>query len=121
MLKPITAIAALVAASALVLPTVSQAQALDSADEAHSAVVSYADLNLASRPGQEALKGRISEAARVVCVYEDSRQMDFAAQVKGCRNFAISSAEPAYEAAVTAAYHPSVTIGAAASLVVMGR
>ena len=67
MLKTISALAALAAASALVAPTVSQAE------EPNSVRVSYADLNLASDLGQQTLQRRIANGARTVCVIEDSR------------------------------------------------
>ena len=60
MLKPIAAFGALVVASALVVPTVSQAAA------SNSVRVSYADLNLASAQGQSSLVHRIAFAARTV-------------------------------------------------------
>ena len=52
MLKPLSALAALVAASALVVPTVSHA------DQNLSVRVPYSDLNLASGEGQAKLKSR---------------------------------------------------------------
>jgi UrcA family protein len=118
MWKTITAVAALVIASALVLPTVSLAEEFNSADQINSVAVSYADLNLTSKPGQFSLQRRMKNAARDVCVYEDSRDIQFASQVNGCRNSAISRAQPAYEAAVAAARRGSVTVIDAAALVV---
>lgn len=112
MLKTIPAVAALVVASALVVPTVTQAQ------ETHSMRVSYADLNLGSNAGQASLQRRIAGAARIVCVIEDSREMALQAATKDCRSDAIASAEPAYEAAVAAAKHGSVTVLDAAALIV---
>jgi UrcA family protein len=106
------AIAALAAAGALVVPTVSQA------NELSSTTISYADLNLASEAGATALQRRINVAARVVCGYEDSKQYDVVMATKVCRTGAVEGARPAYEEAVAAARHGTVTVGAAASLVV---
>jgi UrcA family protein len=112
MLKAIPVFGALVVAAALLVPTVSHAA------ESNSVHVSYADLNLGSGAGRQKLQGRIAFAARVVCEFEDSRQLDIASATKFCRNDAIERARPAYEAAIAAAQHPSVTVGAAAGLVV---
>ena len=120
MLKPMMALAALAFTSALVVPTVSQAREYD-ADEINTAVVSYADLNLAGTPGQSTLKWRIVHAAREVCVYEDSRDMVFATQVNNCRGDAIARAQPAYDAAVAAARRGSVTVIDAAALIISAR
>jgi UrcA family protein len=106
------AFAALAAAGALVVPTVSQA------NELNSVRISYADLDLASEAGASALEHRIGIAARVVCGYEGSKQYDVVAATKVCRTGAVEGARPAYEAAVAAARHGTVTVGAAASLVV---
>jgi UrcA family protein len=84
----------------------------------NSTTVSYADLNLAAKPAQLTLKRRIFHAAREVCVYEDSQDLNFASQVNSCRKGAISGAEPAYEAAVAAARRGSVTVMDAAALIV---
>ena len=115
MLKTISAVGALAAASALVVPTVSHAQ------EVNTMSVSYADLNLASQVGQYRLHNRITGAAKVVCVIEDSRELALAAATKDCRNDAVASAQPAYDAAVAAARRGSVTVIGAASLIVSGR
>ena len=115
MLKPSLALAAVVVASVLVTPTVSQAT------ESNTVRVSYADLNLASKVGQHRLQARIAGGARIVCEVEDSRQMDLAVATNACRSDAIQSAEPAYEAAVAAARHGTVEVLGAASIVVTGR
>ena len=112
MLKTFSALAALAVASALVLPTVSQAA------ESNSVRVSYADLNLGSAPGQHVLQRRIAGAARTVCVIEDSREVALRRATNGCRGDAIASAQPAYEAAVAAARRGSVTVLEGASLIV---
>jgi UrcA family protein len=116
MLKTISALAALAVASAVVLPTVSQAE------EPNSVRVSFADLNLASGVGQHMLQRRISGAARTVCVIEDSRELALRSATNACRNDAVASARPAYEAAVAdATRHGTVTILGSAALVVTGR
>jgi len=115
MLKTIPALAALAVAAVLVVPTVSQA------NETNSVRVSYADLNLATGAGQRILGGRIKFAARVVCEFEDSRQLDVANATNLCRNDAIDRAQPQVEAAIAAARHPTVTVGYAAALVVTAQ
>jgi UrcA family protein len=115
MLKTLPALAALAVAGALVIPTISQAA------ETNSVRVSYADLNLVSSVGQHTLQGRIAYAARVVCVIEDSRELALASATNACRSDAIDRAQPAYEAAISAARHPSVTVLGSTSLIVTGR
>ena len=97
MLKPFLAAAAVLVASALVVPTVSQAAT------SNSTTVSYADLNLASVAGQKSLQRRIAYGARIVCEIEDSRELALGAATRLCRGDAIEGARPAYEAAVAAA------------------
>lgn len=115
MLKTLPALAALVVASALVVPTVSPAA------ERESVRVSYADLNLASSLGQARLQRRISYAAETVCDTADPLNLEFARAVAECRAGAIADARPAFEAAVAAARHPSVTVLDATALIVTGR
>jgi UrcA family protein len=115
MLKTITAFAAVFVASTLVLPTVSQAA------ESNSVRVTYADLNLASGSGQQILEHRIVYAAKIVCVYDDGRDLDLATETNICRSDAVASAQPAYAAAVNAARRGSVTVLDAASLIVTAR
>jgi UrcA family protein len=106
------ALAAVAVAAAFVVPTVSQAA------EPNSAVVTYADLNLASDAGSQVLQRRIAIAARVVCGFEDSKQYDIVIATNACRSGAIEGARPAYEAAVAAARHGTVIVGGAAALTV---
>jgi len=112
MLKTLPALAALAVAAALVIPTVSIAA------QQTSARVSYADLNLASSIGQQKLQRRIAFAASNVCETSDRIDLVFARAVAECRSGAIADAQPAYQAAVASALHPSVTVLEAASLVV---
>ena len=115
MFKTIPAIAAVAIAAMLVVPTVSQAA------DTHSVRVSYADLNLASSPGEQALRGRVAFAARIACEIEDSRQLDVAKETNFCRSDAINGAEPQIEAAIAASHHPSVTVGGEAALIITAR
>lgn len=114
MLKAIPAAAALIAASALLLPTVSQAQ------EVNSMAVSYADLNLATSAGQGRLEHRIVNAARVVCVYglEDQKELALAGETNSCRAGAVAGAWPAYQQAVASARHGTVTVIGSAAITV---
>lgn len=112
MLKTIPALAALVMAAVLVTPTVTQAA------EGNSVRVSYADLNLASDAGQSILRGRIGEAARDVCGFELLQELPIAVATDHCTSDAIGRAEPAYEAAVAAARHGTVTVLEGAAIVV---
>ena len=112
MLKAIPAIAALIVASALIAPTVSQAAV------SNSVRVTYADLNLASDAGASILEKRIAFAARVVCEIEDSREIALAKATSLCRNQAIEDANPQFLAALSAARHPTVTTLPAAITVI---
>ena len=112
MSKVIPAAAALAAAAALLVPTLARA------DDTNSVRVSYADLNLGSDAGQYSLQRRIVFAARVVCQFEDSRQLDIQTATNACRNDAVASAQPAFEAAVASFRHGTVIVGGAAALVV---
>jgi UrcA family protein len=113
MLKTVAAFAAVLAAGAFVAPTVSQAA------EVPSARVSYVDLNLASDLGQQSLQRRIFRAAESVCeVGLTRREVKFTLLATGCRDGAIADAQPQFEAAVNAARRGTVTVGAAAALIV---
>lgn len=112
MLKTFSALAALAAASAIVVPTVSNAEQI------LSVRVPYSDLNLASRAGQDTLTSRISGAAKYVCE-GDLNTIDAISAVFACRSDAVASAQPAYRAAVAeATRHGTVTVLESASLVV---
>jgi UrcA family protein len=115
MLKTISAVAALVIASALVAPTVSQAA------EANSVRVSYADLNLATNFGQTKLQRRITYAARLVCDTADPRDLKFVRATAECRDGAVADAQPAYLAAVKAARHGTVEVLDGAALIISAR
>jgi UrcA family protein len=111
MLKPLLALAALATASALLVPTASQAAT------ANSYRVSYADLNLASDNGRQTLERRIAFGARVVCEIEDSRELALAAATNACRSDASQGAQPAFEAAVAAARRGTVELGASVLII----
>ena len=115
MLKPFPAMAALAVASALLVPTVSQAA------ETSSVRVSYADLNLASGEGRGTLQRRMASAAEAVCEIEDSRELALASATGLCRSDAIDRALPAYESAVAAARRGSVTVMDAAALIISAQ
>jgi UrcA family protein len=114
-MKIIPALASLMVASALVVPTVSNAS------DSRSVRVSYADLNLGSALGRHTLERRISVAARTVCDIEDSRELALASATNLCRSDAIASAQPAYAAAIAAARHGTVTVLDGAALMVTAR
>jgi UrcA family protein len=94
------------------VPTVSQAA------ESNSVRVSYADLSLTTAFGQARLQRRISFAAELVCGPADHRDIPFTRAVGECRSATIADAQPAYEAALAEARHPSVTVLDSASLIV---
>jgi UrcA family protein len=113
MLKTLSALAALAVASALLVPTVSQAQ------ETSSVRISYADLNLATDFGQHKLQRRISFAAVNVCDVADPHDFNFMQYVKACRAGAIAGAQPGFAAAVAAAQRRgTVTVLDSAALIV---
>ena len=112
MYKTFPALAALAVASALLVPTVSQAE------DQTSVRVSYADLDLAKSIGQQRLQHRIALAAERVCGFADARDLNYTRAVGDCRTETVADAQPAFQAAVARALHPSVTVLEAASIVV---
>jgi UrcA family protein len=107
MVKTLPALAAILAACVLVVPTVSEAADTDQVR------VSYADLNLASPIGRNDLQLRISYAAEVVCGPADHRDVSFTRVVFACRKATVADVQPAYNSAVASAMHPSVTVASA--------
>ena len=113
MLKTLPAMAALVAASALVLPTVSHAQSSD------SVAVSYAGINLSESAGQRQLHRRISNAADIVCAAGMSPDFAVVQADRVCTTDAITRATPAVQAAIENYRRGTVEVlGAAASITV---
>lgn len=112
MLKTLPTLAALLAASAIVAPTVSQAAETDWVR------VSFADLNLASNLDQARLQGRIAYAAQVLCGPADHRDVPFAQKVQQCRKDTIADAQPAYQAAVNSVRHGTVEVLSGAALII---
>lgn len=71
--------------------------AIGAAGNAHAATsptvtVKYADLNLATAQGSQALYGRIVDAARSVCAASDIRDLAAVAAANTCRQQAIARA-----------------------------
>ncbi|HWZ62846.1 MAG TPA: UrcA family protein [Steroidobacteraceae bacterium] len=71
--------------------------AIGAAGNVHAATsptvkVGYADLNLATAQGSQALYGRIVDAARSVCVVADIRDLRAVASANACRQDAIARA-----------------------------
>lgn len=115
MLKTLPAFGALIVASVLLVPTVSQAAT------GQSVRVSYADLNLAHDAGRTALQGRVLSAARNVCELEDSRELSLLSATKSCRSGAIAAAQPQIDAAIAAVRKGTVTVLDAAALIVSAQ
>ena len=115
MTKTIPALAAVVVASALLVPTVSQAATAD------VVAVSYADLNLRAATGRDKLIRRIDAAAEVVCGVNQATDLAQIGASADCHEGAIGRAQPAFDAAVRAALNPTVTVSSAAALIVTGR
>jgi UrcA family protein len=110
--KTLAVIAAVALASALIVPTVSQAA------QRNSVRVSYADLNLATNVGQDKLQTRIAYASTLVCDTGFPLELGFMRVVRDCREATIADAQPAFEAAVANARRPSVEVIGAAALIV---
>ena len=115
-MKTVTAVAAVLFTAALVVPTVSQAQ------DVESVAVSYADLDLSTENGQYRLGRRIEFAAKTVCdLGETKYQLKFALATAACRADTMASVQPAYLAAIDGARRGTVTVGGAAALIVTAR
>jgi len=116
MLKTVTAVAAVVMTAALIMPTISQAE------DVQSMKVSYRDLDLDSNAGQQKLGRRIAYAADTVCsLGEEKYQLKLALATQTCRTATIAAVQPAYFAAIDNARRGTVTVGSAASLIVRAR
>jgi len=86
------------------------------AEQPVSVRVSYADLNLTSGSGQQALQRRIADAAQSVCGVSDHRDLRFASAVSDCRTATIADVRPAYESAVATARRGTVEVLAALTI-----
>jgi len=82
----------IITSAALAFATVAGTAA--SAEDAPTAIVTYADLNLSSTAGVAALNHRISVAARRICGEADIRDLQRQAAVDACRATAVRSAAP---------------------------
>jgi UrcA family protein len=85
--------------AATIAAAVAACLAVGAAGNAHAAAtttptlkVSYADLNLATAQGSQALYARIVDAARAVCVVADIRDLGAVASANACRQDAIARA-----------------------------
>ena len=119
MLKIVSALGAVAAASALLLPTASLARTVTSASEDGqvSAQVTYGDLNLANSAGAEALQARIKIAAKEVCGSPRPVELAAVQASRDCVNAAIGSAQPAFNRALADAGNGGANV-AGASLIV---
>jgi UrcA family protein len=84
-----------------------------------SKVVSYADLNLTSKSGQERLSTRIRAAARDICFEDNIEQVKFVAARRHCYDTALSGAFNQMNEAIASNAKGSAL--AAATLVVRGE
>lgn len=64
------------------------------APESHSRIVRFADLDLTTHAGEQALRSRISLAVNSVCGDVDQRDLRAAAAVNACRATAMANAMP---------------------------
>ena len=115
MTKTIPVLAAIAVASALLVPTVSQAASAD------QATVSYADLNLRGQQGRDKLLRRIDFAARSVCAVSQATALGDIGRAADCHEDALARVQPAFDSAVRSALNPNVTISSAASLIISAR
>jgi UrcA family protein len=76
----------------LLAGTLGIAQAQPPAQETPSVVVKYGDLDLSTSAGARTLYQRISAAARMVCPYENARELGLKAKGRECREAAIARA-----------------------------
>lgn len=115
-MKTIAAFGAVLIATGVVVPTVSQAE------DNPSVRVSYADLNLATANGQDHLGRRIAHAAETVCYLgETAADLKLVRASTDCRASTIAAAQPQYIAAVAAARHGTVTVLDGAALIITAQ
>ena len=122
MLKALTALGAVAAASILLIPTASQASSSSGGTwidgDAVNATVSFADLDLSRDRDVSALKYRINYAARDVCGLEYVSGIFENPARRTCVRGAIASAKPAFDSAVAAARSGTVTVTYGAALTI---
>ncbi len=70
------------------------------ADGARSTEVRYADLNLATSAGAEALKARVARAAKRVCTVDGDRSLSGVAEARKCADLSLARAMPQVELAL---------------------
>ena len=92
---------------------------LRNGEERVSAVVRYADLDLASQAGVDALHGRVHRAATRICVDPNLQPLTFRQAGLDCRDDAIASAQDQVAAAIAGYGNPNRL--AAAALVIRVR
>ncbi len=96
----------MIAAAALIAlgaPALASAAPVKSDGDVRQAIVSYADLNLATPVGQASLQSRIRHAARMVCGAEpDNRSVGAVQDYMACVNKTIGAANAAAPAATLA-------------------
>ena len=111
MTKFLPAVAALAVASVLLVPTVSQAAAVDSVS------VSYADLNLRGAAGRDMLTRRVNYATELVCSVGQAQILPEQVAADDCQDAALERARPAIAMAIRSAFNPNVTVGASALII----
>jgi UrcA family protein len=88
--------------------------------DAHTKIVHYQDLNLATPEGEAALKHRVARAAEDVCWEADGPTLDQHDHYLACRSTALSSAQPGMNAVIAAAHsdHPNSVGGSAVAMTI---
>ncbi len=71
------------------------------AEMAPTTEVHYSDLNLASTDGAQALKTRVSRAAKRICTDNGDTSLSGAVQARKCARIALAKAMPQVELALT--------------------
>ena len=104
-------VAGLITAGLAAAPAVAQAPA--------GIAVSYADLNLGSAAGREALDGRIAGAAAQLCGFARPVELGWAAAVATCRAETIALTQPQRNAAI--GLSGTVRVGQADQIVRVNR
>ena len=84
----------IITSAALAFAAVAGTAASAEAEDAPTAIVTYADLNLSSTAGVAALNQRISVAAGRICGEADVRDLQRQAAAEACRTTAVRSAAP---------------------------